>query len=140
MVLAVNLVFTILGFIALSVSPMYSKEFNWTNIFTWHYLFSQVLSILFSSAFYFFAINSYYHLFYERKPAIDYIKPTVIAVLALAAYFTLTYFLAVSKKITVSVNNNKFEQEMTPGLMVFSYAVSSVFFIGVALLIAYLTH
>jgi len=139
-VLGLNLIFTILGFIALSVSPMYSKDFNWNSIFTWRYLFSQGLSIAFSSAFYFFAVNSYYNLFYERRPASDYIRPTVIAVLSLAAYFALCYFLAKSKKITVSINNDKFEQEMTPGLMVFSYIVSTAFFIGIALLVAYLTH
>jgi two-component system, LytTR family, sensor kinase len=139
-VLGLNLVFTALGFIAMSVSPMYSKDFNWEKIFTWHYLFTQVLSILFSSAFYFFSINTYYRLFYERKPAGDFIKPSVLAILALAIYFTLTYFLTISKKITISVNDSKLEQEMTPGLMVFSYLISSAFFIGMALLISYLTH
>jgi LytS/YehU family sensor histidine kinase len=139
-VLGVNLIFTLLGFIALSVSPMYSKDFNWNSLFSLHYLFTQVISIAFSSAFYFFFVNYYYNLFYERKIASDYIKPTVIAVLSLAAYFVLCYFLALSKKITLSVNNNKFEQEMTTGLMLFSYIISTVFFIGMALLIAYLTH
>lgn len=139
-VLGLNLIFTLLGFIALSVSPMYSKDFNWNTFVSWHYLLSQALSVAFSSAFYYFSINRYYNLFYERKPASNYIKPTVIAVLSLAAYFLLCYFLATAKKITLSVNNNKFEQEMTPGLMVFSYAISTVFFIGMALLIAYLTH
>jgi len=139
-VLGLNLVFTLLGFIALSVSPMYSKDFDWTHFFNWHYLLSQILSIVFSSFFYFFAINSYYNLFYERKPAGDFIKPSTIAIISLAVYFGFTYLLAVSKKITISVNNNKFQQELTPGLMVFSYIISTVFFIGVALLVAYLTH
>jgi len=139
-VVGLNIIFTILGFIALSVSPMYSKEFDWTNLLSVRYLFSQLLSIVFSSGFYFFSINSYYGLFYERKPASDFIKPTVIAVLSLAAYFVLSYLLASTKKITLSVNNNKFEEEMTAGLMVFSYIISTVFFIGMALLIAYLTH
>lgn len=139
-VLGLNLIFTLLGFIALSVSPMYNKDFNWNTFVSWHYLLSQALSVAFSTAFYYFTVNGYYNLFYERRPASDYIKPTVIAVLSLAAYFVLCYFLAAAKKITVSVNNNKFEQEMTPGLMVFSYAISTVFFIGMALLVAYLTH
>jgi LytS/YehU family sensor histidine kinase len=139
-VLGLNFIFTILGFIALSVSPMYSKEFNWNQLFTWHYLSSQLISIAFSSAFYFFTVNGYYHLFYERRPPGDYVKPTIIAVLALIVYFALNYSLAISKKISVSVNNNRFEQELTPGLMVFSYAISGICFIGMALLIAYLTH
>lgn len=139
-VVGLNIFFTILGFIALSVSPMYGKEFDWNHLLGWHYLITQVISILFSSVFYFFAVNSYYKRFLERKPASDFIKPTVLAVLSLAAYFVITYLLAASKKITLSVNNNKFEQEMTPGLMVFSYIVSTAFFIGMSLLIAYLTH
>lgn len=138
-VLGLNVILTILGFIALSVSPMYSKQFNWDNLFTWHYVISQLTTIAFSSAFYYFAINRYYTLFYERKPAVDYIKPTVIAVVALTIYSAFSYFLTISKKVTVLVNN-KFEQELTTGLMVFSFAVTSVFFIGIALLVAYLTH
>ena len=66
-VLGLNLIFTALGFIALSVTPVYNKEFNWNHLFTWRYLFLQVFSIFFSSAFYFFSINNYYKLFYERK-------------------------------------------------------------------------
>src|SRR5215203_216197 len=139
-VLALNIIFTLLGFIALSVSPMYSKDFDWKTIVSWHYLFSQILSVTFSSVFYYLTINGYYQLFNQRKSAGDYIKPTVIAVISLAAYFVLTYFLTITKKITVSVNNSKFEQEMTPGLMAFSYILSAVFFIGLSLLIAYLTH
>jgi two-component system, LytTR family, sensor kinase len=139
-VLGLNFIFTLLGFIAMSVSPMYSKDFDWKTIVSWHYLFSQVLSVVFSSVFYYLSINGYYQLFNQRKPAGDYIKPTVIAVFSLAAYFVMTYFLTITKKITVSVNNSKFEQEMTPGLMAFSYVLSTIFFIGVSLLIAYLTH
>jgi two-component system LytT family sensor kinase len=139
-VLGLNLILTVLGFIALSISPMYSKEFDWNNVVSWHYLLTQTLSIAFSSAFYFFSINGYYKLFNERRLASEYIKPTVIAVISLAAYFILCYFLAASKRITLSVNNGKFEDQVTPALMVFSYVISTVFFIGVALLIAYLTH
>ena len=50
-VMGLNLIFTLLGFIALSVSPMYSKDFNWSKLFGWHYLFSQALSIVFSAVF-----------------------------------------------------------------------------------------
>jgi two-component system LytT family sensor kinase len=139
-VLGVNLFFTLLGFIALSVSPMYSKDFNWSKLLTWHYLLSQLLSIAFSTGFYYFSVNGYYKLFYERRPAIDFIKPVVIAVVVLAAYFILAYFLAVSKKISLSINDTKYEQPMTPGLMVFAYSISTAFYIGIALLVAYLTH
>lgn len=138
-VLGLNLLFTFLGFIALAVSPVYSKEFNWNRLFTWHYLFSQLISIAFSSAFYFFAVNRYYSLFFDRRPLADYIKPTVIAVVALALYSAFTYLLTISKRVTVLVNN-RFERELTPALLVFTLAISSVFFIGVALLVAYLTH
>lgn len=139
-VLGLNLIFTLLGFIALSVSPMYSKDFNWSKLLTWHYLISQCLSIAFSSVFYYFSVNGYYKLFFERKPASSFFKPSVIAILALAVYFVITYFLAVSKKITLSINDNKYEQPMTAGLMLFAYVMSTAFYIGVSLLVAYLTH
>jgi two-component system LytT family sensor kinase len=139
-VLGLNLIFTALGFIALSVSPMYSKEFDWNKFISWHYFFSQGLSIVFSSVFYYFSVNSYYKLFLQRRPTIDFIKPTVIAILALAVYFVLTYFLATEKKISFSINDSKVEQPMTPGLMVFAYLISTSFYIGISLLIAYLTH
>lgn len=139
-VLGLNLVFTLLGFIALSVSPMYSKDFNWTKLLTWHYLLSQCISIAFSVVFYYFSVNSYYKLFFDRKPASAFSRPTVIAIIFLAAYFAITYSLAVSKKITLSINDSKYEQPMTPGLMLFAYVMSTIFYIGLSLLIAYLTH
>src|SRR5689334_24896159 len=79
-VMGLNLVFTLLGFIALSVSPMYSKDFNWTKLLTWHYLLSQCISIAFSVVFYYFSVNSYYKLFFDRKPASAFSRPTVIAI------------------------------------------------------------
>src|SRR6266542_1776654 len=139
-VLGLNLIFTLLGFIALSVSPMYSKDFNWSKLLTGHYLFSQCLSIAFSSLFYYFAVNNYYKLFFERKSTSNFFRPTVIAILSLGAYFVLSYFLAVSKKITLSINDSKYEQQMTPALMLFAYIMSTLFYIGVSLLVAYLTH
>jgi two-component system, LytTR family, sensor kinase len=139
-VLGLNLVFTLLGFIALSVSPMYSKDFNWTKLLTWHYLFSQGISIAFSTVFYYFSVNSYYKLFFDRKTASSFFRPSVIAIISLGIYFAITYFLAVSKKITLSINDNKYEQPMTPALMLFAYFMSTVFYIGLSLLIAYLTH
>jgi two-component system, LytTR family, sensor kinase len=139
-VMGLNLIFTLLGFIALSVSPMYSKDFNWSKLFGWHYLFSQALSIVFSSVFYYFSVNSYYRLFFERRPASDYVRPTVIATLSLASYFVICYFLALSKKISLSINDSKFDQEMTAGLLVFSYILATLFYIGMSLLVAYLTH
>jgi LytS/YehU family sensor histidine kinase len=139
-VLGLNLVFTLLGFIALSVSPMYSKDFNWTKLLTWHYLLSQCISVVFSTVFYYFSVNSYYKLFFDRKTASSFFKPSVVAIISLAVYFAITYFLAVSKKITVSINDNKYEQPMTPALMLFAYVMSTVFYIGLSLLIAYLTH
>jgi len=122
------------------VSPMYSKDFNWNKLVSWHYLLSQLMSIAFSCGFYYFAVNGFYKLFYERRPATDFIKPIVIAVVVLALYSALSYYLAISKKISVSINDSKFEQPMTPGLMVFAYSVSTAFYIGMALLVSYLTH
>ncbi|MGZ3844428.1 MAG: sensor histidine kinase [Flavisolibacter sp.] len=139
-VLGLNLLFTLLGFIAISVVPVYSKDFAWNKVLSWHYLFSQVIAVGFSSVFYYFTINSYYHLFNRRRSTSYFVRPTVIAILALMVYFGASYFFAISKKITLSVNNDKIEQEMTAGLMVFTYVLSTVFFIGISLLIAYLTH
>lgn len=139
-VLGVNLFFTLLGFIALSVSPMMSKDSDYNKFFGWHYLLSQALSISFSSVFYYFSINSYYKLYNEHKPARNFLRPTIIAVLVLAVYFAITYYLAINKKISISISNSQHEQQMTPGLMVFVYVISTSFYIGLSLLGAYLTH
>ena len=70
-VLGLNIIFTVLGFIALSVSPMYSKEFNWSHLFTWHYLLSQVISIAFSSAFYFLPSTVTIHFFMKESRRVN---------------------------------------------------------------------
>ena len=139
-VFGLDLLFTLLGFIALSVSPMYNKDFEWAKIISWHYLITQAVAVIFSSVFYYFSINSYYQLFNARRPTVEYIKPTVLGILLLVVYFVLSYSLTISKKVTISVNADKFEQQMTPALMVFANVLSTAFFVGVSLLVAYLTH
>src|SRR5689334_14648092 len=109
-VLGLNLLFTLLGFIAISVAPVYSKDFDWNKILSWHYLFAQVIAVGFSSVFYYFTVNSYYHLFNRRRSTSFFVRPTVIAVLVLMVYFAANYFLAISKKITISVNSEKIDQ------------------------------
>jgi two-component system, LytTR family, sensor kinase len=140
-VLGLDLLFTLLGFIAISVSPMYSKDFEWAKVLSWHYLITQAFAILFSSVFYYFSINRYYQLFNGRRPTAEYIRPTVLGILSLAVYFVINYFLTMSsKKFTISVNSDHFEQQLTPALLVFANVLSTVFFIGASLLVAYLTH
>lgn len=137
-VLALYIFFAILGIIAMSVSPVAKNELNWEKIVSWHNLASQAISIIFSSAFYYFTVNSFYQLMVERKKTIDYLRPVMLAILGLAAYFTLNYFFVKSGKTTITVNDRPIN-ELTVNLMIFSYIISACFFIGVSLLVSYLT-
>lgn len=138
-VLAVYILFAILGFIVLSIAPVAGKEFDFHKVKSLHYLLNQITSFLFSSLFYYFTLNWNYRLIAEKKTFIEYLKPSIISVLGIAMYYALSYYLFSYNKLGMMVND-KAVADLPVSLMIFSYVISTFFFIGVSLLIAYLTY
>jgi sensor histidine kinase YesM len=139
--LAVYLFFLCVGLVAMYVSPAMNTAPNWNKIFSWHNVVNQVVSIFFFAAFYFVMLNMYHRLFAGKHRPVNFIQPTVIGYLFLGVYYAITFIFFTNTKFELSVNDAKIkEEQLTLGVMIFSYVISSFFIIGFALLIAYLTY
>jgi sensor histidine kinase YesM len=138
-VLALNVFFSLIGIIFIYMSPEAADAAKMERMFSWNTLFSSIVGVGFSSLFYYFTINKYYQLLFDRKRTFDFIKPTLLAFLALAAYFALSHFLFVRGKVSVEFGDNTIEKKVSSGLMIFSYAFVSLFYFAISLLVAYFT-
>ena len=131
-VLALYIFFALIGIIAASIAPTSKKPYDLDHLFTLRFLIAQCIGILFSVLFYYYSTNAFYRLFAEKKSAIYFIKYSVIAALTLGAYFLISYnFISTEKKL---------KEEMTVGLLVFSFSMSTIFQVALAMLIPYLTY
>src|SRR5579875_2183750 len=118
--LSVYLVGSVIGIVVLSITPT-NKDFNWEQISSFNHLLHQVVSFLFSVGFFYFTLNSFYDLIATRKTFIAYIKPVLTGIAAFVAYNVLCYY--VFEKLPVA-------------LLIFSFAVAVLFYLGLSLFIA----
>ncbi|HWJ90312.1 MAG TPA: hypothetical protein VNR87_04330, partial [Flavisolibacter sp.] len=133
-VLAIYIFFGLIGIVFASIAPADAgKGFDWHKILTWRHMLSQCAGILFSVFFYYFSLNGFYRLIVTRQNSIQFIKYAVFAVIALGTYLFLSYtFLTPAAE--------KQRKEFTTGLILFSFSLSTLFQVGLSLLIAYLTN
>ena len=139
-VLALYLFFTIIGFLAMYVSPTMNTEPNWQKVFSWHALASQVVNILFFSFFYYVTLNFFHHLFATRQKPYAFIQPIVLAFVLVAVYYRISTLVFTNMKFEISVNNQKIEDQLTTGMMLFSYMMAAIFSTGISLLTAYFRY
>jgi LytS/YehU family sensor histidine kinase len=130
-VVAANILLIIIGVIAMSVSPVPSENFNVKSIINWTSLIKHGGGIIFFTLFFYFTLNAYFRLIVERKHFVDYLKVSVLAIIACFVYNGLMYYVFPSKTSATD--------KMSTGLLVFSFSISSLFLIGLSLLISYLT-
>lgn len=138
-VLFIYMFFMLLGVVTVSMVPSVNKTEQLEKLLGWRSLLNQVISLVFSSVFYYLALNTYYRLFAERKAVFHFVRPTAIAILTLAAYYVSTRLL-LNEQTFISVNENGKSTEVPLALLLISYAISTVFYIAASLLIAYLTY
>lgn len=138
--LGIYLFFQVVGLVAMYVSPAMNTAPNWEKIFSWKNLVSQVFGLIFFILFYFTTLNMFYRLLAGKHQTVQFIKPGVIGFLMLGFYYTVSFYFIKLTKFQLSVNNARMENELTVGVFLFAYLVSSVFIIGSSLLIAYLTY
>jgi sensor histidine kinase YesM len=137
--LAIYLFAVFIALIALVVSPATNKEPNWNKVLSWHYALSQFFGILFFSVFYFFTLNAFYRLIAGKHKPLQFLQPVVMGFLLFAAFHIVSYYFD-KNELHVTVNNKKVETQITWGLRIFTFLLSSVFSLGSSLLIAYLTY
>lgn len=138
-VLSIYAFLAFLVVIVILLAPVNDKMKGVHNLITVKNLLSQCASIAFSTLFYFFAINRFYKLMAEKKGTEDWIKNVAYALLMLGIYFTLSHLFLNTKKIGIGINDKTMSDELTIGIFIFSYVFSSAMYVGLALLIAYLT-
>lgn len=127
----------ILGLIIMAVTPGISSD-AFKKFLDWKYLVNQVVGIIFTCYFYYFLINEYYRLLYERKKASAFIKPSLIAVGALVLYYAVYQLIFADQILKVTMNGRN--QHLSVPMLIIGYGISSLFFMAISLLIAYLTN
>ena len=137
-VLTVNIVLLLLGVLVLSIAPV-EKELNWSKFTSFQFLVSQCVSILFSTGFYFFTLNSFHRLMVERASATHFLRPIGIAILVLIVYYFLSYQFLTPRKIAITVDEEGMKADINLGILLFGYALSAAFYLGASLLISYFT-
>ena len=138
--LAIYLFFMFVGLIAMYVSPAMNKAPNWAKIFSWYNVLNQAISILFFVLFYYITLNMFYRLFAGKHKPVQFIQPVVISFLLLGVYYTCSFLFLTNTKFELAVNDSKIQNELTLGVMIFSYVISSIFIIGFSMLLSYLTY
>lgn len=140
MVLAVYVLFTLIGIIAMYVSPVADKsQPKWDRYYSWHNLASQVISFLFYVFFFYLTLNLFHRLIAARLPWHRYIQPVLLAFLFTACYFGLTYLIFMADGPLGGPFDEKTKSSVTFGLMLFGFTMAAVFGTALSLLIAYLT-
>jgi len=131
-VLGLYILLGFIGVIAVQMTPEGQKNFKWENMLRWKHIISQVTSFLFVVAYYYFTLNAFYQLMVQRKAAVHYIKVCVIIVFVLLAWYTLYYYTMLDAEKL---------KELTPkGLLIFSYTLTTIFYLALSLLISYFVY
>jgi two-component system LytT family sensor kinase len=129
-VLGLYIFFSLIGIIALSLVP--EKDGHDVNsLFTWNTAIKTCISFIFSCFFFYFTINYYYNLILEKSRFLPYLKFSLLAMLVCFAYHIGSYFI-------FPVDNS--EKYATVPILLFGITINTLFFLGLSLLIAYLTN
>jgi sensor histidine kinase YesM len=130
-VLGIYIVFGILGIIAVSITPVVKENHEWKDFFTPSMLLNQAITFIFIVFYYYFTLNAFYRLIQEKKSAVHYVRLCAIVIAALILFYIISLTF---------LKEEKMQEKLTTGLLLFSYTLSTIFYIGISLLVAYLTY
>ena len=106
------------------------QNHNIQDLLGWKNVFRQCLNVLVISIFLYYALNYYYTLIAERKGLIFYLRFSAIYALA-----CLVYMIGRDHLLQVKAGT----EHVTVGLLIFAYSFNILFYLGVTLLVTYLT-
>jgi len=132
-ILAINIFFTIIGILIAQLSPEIKVAAG--NVFTLRSVTKQLVGIAFQSLFYYFSLNYYNKLIVERRAAMHYVWYTLLLLAIMFGYYCGMHYL-----FPENVTDNGMAKKASLGLYIVSFIVSSVFFTGISLLLAYLNN
>jgi len=129
-VFTVYLCLNFLGMIAAYFSGSIESHYSPKNFFTWRNILCQVYFIIFVSGIYYVLGNIFYRLIATRKGTFEYVKVAILGLIPFAIFYTGYYF----------ISDQKLSMEVTTKLLIFSCAISSLFQLGLSILIPYLIY
>lgn len=132
-VVVVNLFFTLLGIFTIVVLKYSEGEQALKELGTLKSFGKQLLGIISQALFYYYSLNYYNSLMVRKTNTAFYLRYTLLLLILVFAYFLFMRYLF-PHKITVE------GKEAPTGLLMFSFTMSSIFFTGSSLLLAYLNN
>ncbi|MFL5808662.1 MAG: sensor histidine kinase [Flavisolibacter sp.] len=127
-VLAVDILITLIGVLALILAPQ--EGVTLSHIFQWKNLLREAASLAFGTVYFYYTLNYFYNYFVDKKGYVYFLRVGAIAALACISVTVLSYFWL------PDIDTKK---QLTTGILLFSVILKTLFFIGLSLLISYLT-
>lgn len=131
-VLAINVFFSLLGLFVILVLQVPENKEMVKELLTWKSLAKQIFSITCQTIFYYYSLNYYHRLMMEKKSTAYFTRYTLLMLVLVFCYFTAINYIFEQKTLL----NGK----TSLGILLFSFSISTVFFTGSTLLLAYLNH
>ncbi|MCW3092132.1 MAG: hypothetical protein JWP81_3201 [Ferruginibacter sp.] len=131
-VLAINLFFTLFTVFVLVILQSPEGKTALKELTTLHSNVKMVLSIIFQSLFYYFSLNYFNKLMIEKKSALPYLLISAVMLIAVFCYYSLVSYL-LPQRISMGTKPHK-------AVLIFSFALSAVFYTALSLLLAYLNN
>jgi two-component system, LytTR family, sensor kinase len=132
-ILAIDIFFTIVGILVAQLSPEIKVAAG--NVFTLNAILKQLVDLAFQSLFFYFSLNRFNKLIVEKTAAVHYLSYTLMLLVIMFGYYCGMHYLFPER-----ITDNGMAKKASLGLYIFSFLVSSIFFTGVSLLLAYLNN
>jgi sensor histidine kinase YesM len=120
-----------MGIIAVSLTPEASGGSRFERLLSCKNLIKECISYSFAVLFFYFTLNYFYQFITQKKKFGSYLVVSLLGAVGIGINYAISFYYFPSKELT-AMNGNK-------AVMVFSYAIGAIFYIGLSLLIAYLT-
>lgn len=127
-VLGLYIFLGLMGLIAIYLIPETGVKLN--AILNWRHIVHNCLSVLFSSFYYYYILNIFYVFFIERKLFFPFLRTSIIFAIIVFSYQFLIYKFLPEKDYKI----------IGTGLILFSFSITTLCYVGVGLLISYLTY
>lgn len=129
-VLGIYILLTLLAVLVMFLIPQ-EGSMKVDHQITWVTIAKQVLSCAFATVFFYFTLNYLYNLFDQRRNYVEFIKACALAILLCVAYQAAVFYI---------VPELSSKPRDAAGLTFFSFAFAALFYVGLSLLISYLTY
>ena len=132
LVLVVNIALSLFGFMMLFFLRTPEGASALKQVFTITGLIKTVASVTFQTLFYYYSLNYFNSLMIQKRPAFYYLRYCILLVAIAFLYAAAIHYLLPQNEAMAGQN--------TARVLIFSYGITSIFFTGISLLLAYLNN